>query len=76
MAHTYGLKEPKPNMCSTRQSGNALYLVESEDKFYIWDQMEHQVFHVESPTTENAIRQSIKDDGFKKLKLKVLDPTN
>jgi hypothetical protein len=46
MAKDHGLKSPQPIMCSTRESGDCLYMFQSGSKYYIWNQIEGAVWEI------------------------------
>lgn len=64
-----GLGSVRPVMCTTRQSGNTLYMFEADSKFYLWNLIEDSVFHITSPDTESEIIQKITEDDVKGLDL-------
>ncbi|OJJ82223.1 uncharacterized protein ASPGLDRAFT_37519 [Aspergillus glaucus CBS 516.65] len=55
MASTYGLKNPRPFPSNTRASGEASVVFEAQGRFYIWNQIQDEVWGVEDPTTEEGI---------------------
>lgn len=55
MASTYSLKNPRPFPSNTRASGEASVVFEAQGKFYIWNQIQDEVWGVEDPTTEEGI---------------------
>jgi hypothetical protein len=69
LAAAYELKSPQPVICSTRQSGDAFYIFQSEGKFYIWNQIEGSLFCIDSPTTLDGILKTIKAPGLGGLKV-------
>ncbi|KAH8702293.1 hypothetical protein BGW36DRAFT_424573 [Talaromyces proteolyticus] len=73
MAAAYGLANPTPILCSTRQSGNCMYLIESQSKYYLWNQIESDVWHIESPTIKNEILRTIGTQGVSGLQVKRLN---
>jgi hypothetical protein len=46
MAKDHGLKSPQPIMCSTRESGDCLYMFQSGSKYYIWNPIEGAVWEI------------------------------
>lgn len=45
-AKDHGLNSPKPAMCSTRESGDCLYMFQSGSNYYIWNQIESTVWRI------------------------------
>ena len=46
MAKHYGLKSPQPIMCSSRESGNHMYIFQSGSRYYIWNPMADTVWEI------------------------------
>jgi hypothetical protein len=69
MAQKYGLKAPTPMMCKTRQSGDCLYMFQSDNSFYLWNQIESLVMKIMKPADLNGIVAAINsaDGGVKTL---------
>ncbi|KAF7590760.1 hypothetical protein BBP40_002375 [Aspergillus hancockii] len=72
MAAEYGLASPTPIMCSTRRSGDAMYIVESGGKFYLWSQINDEVFELEGVQSKEEIVQTIQKGGAGRLPTKRL----
>lgn len=75
MAINYGLNNPKPIMCSTGQSGDAMYIVQCGMAFYIWNQLNGDVFSIQGVTSVKQLVQIINQRGTKGLTIAQLDPT-
>jgi hypothetical protein len=75
MAKKYDLHDLRPIMCSTGQSGDAMYIVQSGLTFYIWNQLNGDVFSIEGVTSVKQLVQIIKQRGIKGLAMSQLDPT-
>lgn len=70
MAKNHGLKSPQPVMCNTGESGDCLYMLKSGSKFYLWNQIEGNVWEVEEPTVLEDIVAEIAKLGVESLKIK------
>ena len=46
MAKDHGLKSPQPIMCTTRESGNCMYMFQSGSKYYVWNQIEGAIWEI------------------------------
>ena len=55
LAKIYGFKNPMPVMCSTRQSGSCDYMFKAADDFYIWNEIQGDVWKITYPTMLNDI---------------------
>lgn len=70
MARKYGLNSPRAIMCNGPETGECLYMFESGDKFYIWDQMCEEVWEITRSRDFNEILKMMHNDNVKSLKLK------
>ena len=50
-------------MRTSRESFDALYLFQADTKFYIYEQIQSNIFHISSPNTEDEIIQAIREKG-------------
>ena len=64
MAEELGLENPKPIMCTTPNSGYAMYLFGSCGKYYLWEEMMNYVWRIICPTTLVDIVQKMREAGF------------
>ena len=55
MAKQYGFNNPMPVMRSTRASGSREYMFKAGDDFYIWNQIQDDVWKITYPTELNDI---------------------
>lgn len=69
-AEYHGLNSPKPIMCSTNDSGECLHLFLSGSSYYIWNQIEHNVWRIEEPSVLEEIVSKIDEGGVVSLKVK------
>ena len=46
MAKNHGLKSPQPIMCSTRESGDCMYMFQSGSKYYLWNPIEGDIWEI------------------------------
>lgn len=61
MAKEHGLKSPQPIMCSTSESGDCLYMFQSGSKYYLWNQIEGNVWEIVAPADlEDIVREIAK----------------
>jgi hypothetical protein len=57
-------------MCTGPETGEGLYMFESGDKFYIWNQMDGDVWEITRSQNLNEILGVIHKHGLRPLKLK------
>ena len=69
MAKALGLKSPQPIMCSTRDSGDCLYMFKSGSKYYIWNLMSGDIFEIVMPVGVVDIVTKIAKLGVRSLKV-------
>ena len=55
MAKIYGFENPMPVMCSTRESGSLKYMFKAGDDFYVWSEIQDEVWKITYPTTVDDI---------------------
>jgi hypothetical protein len=72
MAREFGLKDPKPIMVTTPDTGVPAALFQSEDKFYFLGQLENGVYEIIKPKTLDMILQTMTEKGQKAVKTKEL----
>jgi hypothetical protein len=72
MAREFGLKDPKPIMEATPDTGAPDVLFQSENKFYFWNQVENSVHEIVKPKTLDMILQTMIERGEKAVKSKEL----
>jgi hypothetical protein len=65
LAKEYGFNNPMPVMCSTRESGSCNYMFKAGDYFYIWNEIEDEVWKITYPTTVNDILSAMMMEGSK-----------
>src|SRR5204863_7417223 len=70
MARKYGLNSPRAVMCTTPETGELLYMFESGNKFYIWNQVDGDVWEITRCQDLNEILEIMDKKGFGSLKLK------
>ena len=71
MAREYGLDSPRVIMCSISETEEDLYMFKSGNKFYIWNQMDGDVWEITKSQNLNEIMVIMhKTDSLKSLKLK------
>jgi hypothetical protein len=46
MARKHGLKSPQPIMCTTRDSGDCIYMFQSGSKYYLWNLIEGNIWEI------------------------------
>jgi hypothetical protein len=76
MAKALGLKSPQPIMCSTRDSGDCLYMFTSGSKYYIWNLMSGDIFEIVMPVGVVDIAMKIAKLGVKALKTVEVEPVS
>jgi hypothetical protein len=76
MAKALGLKSPQPIMCSTRDSGDCLYMFKSGSKYYIWNLMSGDIFEIVMPVGVVDIVTKIAKLGVKALKTVEVEPVS
>lgn len=70
MARKYGLTSPQAIMCTGRETGESLYMFKSGDRFYIWNQMDGDVWEITKSQNLNEILELMHKSELKSLKLK------
>ena len=68
VAKAHGLKPPQPIMCSTRESGDCLYMFQSGSKYYIWNPIEGAIWEIMTSMDLVGIVTEIAKQGFRSLK--------
>jgi hypothetical protein len=76
MAKALGLKSPQPIMCSTRDSGDCLYMFKSGSKYYLWNLMSGDIFEIVMPVGVVDIVTKIAKLGVKALKTVEVEPVS
>lgn len=66
-AKDHGLDLPKPTMCSTRDSGDCLYMFQSGNNYYIWNQIENTVWKIKDLDDLEAIVSTMSKLGVESL---------
>jgi hypothetical protein len=74
MAKDHGLKSPQPIMCSSRESGDCLYMFQSGSKYYIWNPIEGGVWEIMTSMDLVGIVTQIAKQGLRSLKGAPVDP--
>jgi hypothetical protein len=72
MAKWKGLADPQPIMCSTGESGGCLYMFQSGTKYYIWNEIEGDVWKIVSPAKLEDILDEISQLGVGRLDVKCI----
>ena len=70
MAKEFGLTDPEPIMSTVRQYPFHAYVFRSGPKYYLWHELEVEVFEIEEPRKIEEIMVSIKNYGEMSLKVK------
>ena len=73
LAKIYGLDSPAPVMRSTRASGSCLYMFKAAEAFYIWNELQDEVWKITYPTTKDDILSAMMTDGDKALTTELLE---
>jgi hypothetical protein len=68
MVKEHGLKSPQPIMCNTPESGDCLYMFRCGSKYYIWNQIEDDVWEIRAPLDLEDIIAEIAKLGVGSLK--------
>ena len=66
------LTDPQPIMCSDGESGNGLYMFQSGTKYYIWNEIEGDVWKIVSPAKLEDILDEICQLGVGHLDVKCI----
>ena len=72
MAKWKSLTDPQPIMCSTGESGGCLYMFQSGTKYYIWNEVEGDVWKIVSPAKLEDILDEISQLGVGRLDVKCI----
>lgn len=72
IARQYGLTNPQPVMCNTPQSGDCLYIIQSDNKYYIWNLIENDVFLLDGYNSKEDIIKTIRERGAGALSTKMV----
>lgn len=70
LAQKYGLNSPQPIMCTTPETGEGLYMFESNNRFYIWNQMDGDIWEITKSQDFDKILETMCQKGLGPLKLK------
>ena len=73
MAAKYGLRSARPVMCSDTRSGDSLWMFQAGPTYYIWNEVEGDVFEVVKPTGLQEIVATITDKGLSEVELNQLE---
>ena len=73
MAKHYGLKSPQPIMCSSRESGNHMYIFQSGSRYYIWNPVADTVGEIMTSMDLVDVVTKITKLGVRSLKIKRVD---
>jgi len=73
MAKIYGFKNPMPVMCSTRESGGLEHMFKAGDNFYIWNQIEDDVWKITYPTMLNDILSAMMSEKSTLLTVELVE---
>jgi len=65
----HGLKPPQPIMCSSPESGDCLYMFQSDSKYYIWNPIEGEICEIITSMNLVDIVAEIAILGLKSLKV-------
>ncbi|KAJ9228945.1 hypothetical protein DTO169E5_8994 [Paecilomyces variotii] len=74
MAIEFGLKDPRPIMVTTPDTGSPFVLFQSGNKFYQWNQVENSVWEIVKPQDLDAILEVMTENGERALKMKECQP--
>ena len=72
MAREYGLNSLQAIMCTGRETGESLYMFKSGDRFYIWNQMDGDVWEITKSRDLYEILELMHKSQLKSLKLKTI----
>lgn len=72
IARQYGLTNPQPVMCNTPRSGDCLYIIQSDHKYYIWNQIENDLFLIDGYSSKEDITRTIRERGAGALPTKMV----
>ena len=72
-AKILNLTSPKPITRTTPQSGDRLYMFQSGSSYYIWNEIEGDVWQITSPTDLKEIFSTMTNKGMAKLVIKLVD---
>ena len=70
MARKYGLNSPQSIMCTGPETGESLYMFKSGERFYIWNQMDGDVWKITKSRDLNEILELMRKSQLGSLKLK------
>ena len=73
MAKIYGIKNPMPVMCSTRESGSLEYMFKAGDNFYIWNEIEDDIWKITYPTRLNDILSAMMTEKSTPLTIELVE---
>ena len=73
MAKIYGFKNPMPVMCSTRESGGLEHMFKAGDNFYIWNEIEDDIWKITYPTRLNDILSAMNTEGWKTITVELVE---
>ncbi|GAB1311985.1 hypothetical protein MFIFM68171_02195 [Madurella fahalii] len=65
LAERYGLRDPRPLLTTTPESGDCVWLFASSGKHYVWNEVEGTLFAIVSPSTLAEITTLMGPSGFK-----------
>lgn len=74
IAMEYGLQNPEPVMCSTRRSGESMYIFQSGGTFYLWNKIDNSVFTLDSVTSKENLVKTLQEGGTAALQATLLVP--
>lgn len=73
LAKLYGFNNPMPVMCSTRTSGSCKQMFKVGDDFYIWNEIQDEVWKITYPTTLNDILSAMMIEESTPLTAKLVE---
>ncbi|KAE8137431.1 hypothetical protein BDV38DRAFT_282977 [Aspergillus pseudotamarii] len=74
MVRRFGLSKPRVLMTSKRETGIPQYMIQSGERYYIWNEMDDTVWQIIKPTGLLAILRTMTVRGQRGLKVKIIEP--
>lgn len=69
VARDHGLGEATPIMYSGNETGTPLFIFKADGQFYVWNEIEGEIFHIEELKDDGAVEATIRRSGFNNLTL-------
>ena len=73
LSKIYGFKNPMPIMRSTRESGSCDHMFKVGDDFYIWNEIQDEVWKFTYPTRLNDILSAMNTEGWKTITVELVE---